>query len=107
MQIIITGAAGFLGQRLAKALLSSAIPFDELLLADVVLPVVPGNDKRIKCVATDLAESNAAHSLIGDQTEIVFHLAAVVSSQAEKDFDLGWRVNLDITRQLLEACRHR
>lgn len=107
MQIIITGAAGFLGQRLAKALLSNSIPFDELLLADIVLPANPGNDKRMKCVATDLAESNAAQALIGDQTGIVFHLAAVVSSQAEKDFDLGWRVNLDITRQLLEACRHR
>jgi nucleoside-diphosphate-sugar epimerase len=106
LQIIITGGGGFLGQRLAKALLSSKLPFNELVLADIVLPADPGGDKRIKCKEVDLSEEDAAADLITSQTDIVFHLAAVVSSHAEKDFDLGWRVNLDITRQLLESCRH-
>jgi len=105
LQIIITGGGGFLGQRLAKALLSSKLPFNELVLADITMPANPGSDKRIKCIEVDLSEPDAANKLITSQTDIVFHLAAVVSSQAEKEFDLGWRVNLDITRHLLEACR--
>lgn len=105
MKIIITGGAGFLGQRLAKAILNSSLLFDELLLVDIVMPPDPGKDDRINCKQVDLSEEAAAKKIITPETAIVFHLAAVVSSQAEKDFDLGWKVNLDITRQLLEACR--
>lgn len=106
MQIIITGGAGFIGQRLAKGLLTSAINFDELVLVDVVMPPNPG-DKRVSCMQIDLTEDGTAKKIINESTAILFHLAAIVSSHAEKDFDLGWKVNLDITRQLLEACRHK
>jgi D-erythronate 2-dehydrogenase len=106
MQIIITGGAGFLGQRLAKALLNSSINFDELVLVDMMTPPNPG-DMSVSCIQMDLSEDGAAKKIINDRTDIVFHLAAIVSSHAEKDFDLGWKVNLDITRQLLEACRQQ
>ena len=107
MKIIITGAAGFLGQRLAKAILNSSLIFDELVLVDIVMPSDPGKDDRVNCIQVDLSEESVAKNIITAETTIVFHLAAVVSSHAEKDFDLGWKVNLDITRQLLEACRHQ
>ena len=106
MQIIITGGAGFLGQRLAKALLQSNVSFDEILLADIVMPVIPVGDGRVTCQQVDLSEEDAAKKLVTSKTAVVFHLAAVVSSHAEKDFDIGYKVNLDITRLLLEACRH-
>jgi len=107
MQIIITGGAGFLGQQLMKALLGSSLVFEELLLVDIAMPTNAGDDKRVRCQQVDLSEDGAAGKLISSKTIIVFHLAAIVSSHAEKDFDLGWKVNLDTTRQLLEACRHQ
>ena len=105
MQIIITGGAGFLGQRLAKTLQKSQLKFDKLLLVDIVLPSNETKDKRIECRQIDLSEPGAT-SVITAETGIIFHLAAVVSSHAEREFDVGWKVNLDITRNLLEACRH-
>ena len=106
MQIIITGGSGFLGQRLKDALLNSDIAFDDLLLADVSEPTDVCADSRVQTRKVDLADASAMASLITAETQIIFHLAAVVSSQAEADFDLGWRVNVEATRNLVEACRH-
>lgn len=107
MQIIITGGAGFIGQLLAKKILNSAYDFSELLLVDILEPQIPASDIRLKCLKLDLAQPETVSNLIQAKTGLVFHLAAVVSSHAEADFDLGWKVNLDITRNLLEACRNK
>ena len=104
MQIIITGGGGFLGQKLAHALLHSSLSFSELLLVDIQEPQALA-DPRVRCLQADLTAPGVAESLISKHTAIVYHLAAIVSSHAEQDFDLGWRVNLDTTRSLLEACR--
>ncbi|MDL5386379.1 D-erythronate dehydrogenase [Aeromonas hydrophila] len=105
MQIIITGGGGFLGQKLARALLHSSLPFSELLLVDIQEPPALA-DPRVRCLQADLTAPGVAESLISERTTVVYHLAAIVSSHAEQDFDLGWQVNLDTTRSLLEACRH-
>ncbi|HEG4446272.1 hypothetical protein CF138_06770 [Aeromonas hydrophila] len=105
MQIIITGGGGFLGQKLARALLHSSLPFSELLLVDIQAPPALA-DPRVRCLQADLTAPGVAESLISERTTVVYHLAAIVSSHAEQDFDLGWQVNLDATRSLLEACRH-
>lgn len=105
MNIIITGGGGFLGQKLAKALVDSDHSFDSLILADIVEPAIPVSDTRIKPVCCDLSESAEIEKLITKDTSAVFHLAAIVSSHAEDDFDLGLKINLDTTRNLLERCR--
>ena len=105
MDILITGGAGFLGQRLAQHLLN--LPdLQRLTLADIVLPTSPEQDSRVDCVQADLTDSQATSRLITRDITAVFHLAAVVSGQAEANFDLGVRVNVGGTRNLLEAMRH-
>jgi D-erythronate 2-dehydrogenase len=102
MKILITGGGGFIGSRLAAAL-RARDPDAEITLLDVAFP--PGMDTRFKCVAGDVASSPVIEKALGGDTDSIFHLAAVVSGGAEADFDLGYRVNMDGTRALLEAAR--
>ena len=113
MRIVITGGAGFLGQRLARRLLERGSLTDargqsrkigEIVLLDVVPAMLPA-DSRLTTVAGDLADAAVVDRVLTRDTDTVFHLAAVVSGQAEADFDIGMRVNLDATRLLLERCR--
>jgi D-erythronate 2-dehydrogenase len=115
MKVLITGGAGFLGQRLARRLLDEGAlpgsegrtqPIDELTLLDVV-PAPSAGDTRVRSVVGDIAERRVLEDAIDPDTCAIFHLAAIVSGQAEADFDLGMRINLDASRQLLEVCRAR
>ena len=73
---------------------------------DIQQPQSPAGPQGSLSAQADLTEPGVAESLISERTAVVYHLAAIVSSHAEQDFDLGWQVNLDTTRTLLEACRH-
>jgi nucleoside-diphosphate-sugar epimerase len=112
MNVLITGGGGFLGYRLALRLLErktlsgpDAKPafISQIRLFDAAFP--PNPDPRVQCVKGDIAEPATLAEAMDADTASVFHLAAVVSAGAEADFDLGYRVNLDGTRNLLEACR--
>ena len=102
MKILITGGGGFIGSRLAQAL-KARHPGARIRLLDMAFP--PGLDRDFECIAGDVASPDVIARALGADTDSVFHLAAVVSGGAEADFDLGYRVNLDGTRELLEACR--
>jgi nucleoside-diphosphate-sugar epimerase len=102
MKILITGGGGFIGSRVAAAL-KARDPAADITLLDMAFP--PGLEGRFRCVSGDVASEEVIGMALGADTDSVFHLAAVVSGGAEADFDLGYRVNLDGTRALLEACR--
>src|SRR5881227_353465 len=109
MRIVITGGCGFLGRRVALKLLAEGSPLgrvDELALFDNAPSPLPlPEDKRLRLVTGDIADRDTVARLIAPGTAAVFHLAAIVSGQAEADTDLGYRVNLDGTRAVLDACR--
>jgi nucleoside-diphosphate-sugar epimerase len=109
MQVLIIGAAGMVGQKLAQKLAGDgalgAQAIDSMSLVDVVPSTVPPGTVRVEPVVSDMTEPATARGLISGRPEVIFNLAAVVSGEAEIDFEKGYHVNLDATRHLLEAVR--
>ena len=111
MHILIIGAAGMVGRKLTDRLIADGglggRPVDRLTLADVVAPPAPaGFTGDVATRTADLSAPGTAESLIADRPDVIFHLAAIVSGEAELDFDKGYRINLDGTRYLFDAIRH-
>ena len=114
MHIVITGGAGFLGQQLAKKLLDKEsltnvtgeqVEIQKLTLFDIVPPQNLLDDSRIDIITGDIRDPQVIAELITDNVDLIFHLAAVVSGEAEENFELGMQVNLTATQNLLERCR--
>jgi D-erythronate 2-dehydrogenase len=110
VDVLILGAAGMLGRKLTDRLVADGNvggrSLERLSLVDVVAPEQPaGAPGEVESIAADLAAPGAADRLVEGRPELIVHLAAVVSGEAEADFDKGYRVNLDGTRALLDAVR--
>ena len=110
MRILMTGAAGMVGRKLTARLAKDGVlagrQITALDLHDIVAadkPVIPGVEVAVH--TGDLADEGAAAALVAQRPDVIFHLAGVVSGEAEANFDLGYRVNLDGTRALFDAIR--
>lgn len=110
MHILVLGAAGMVGRKLVERLLRDGrlgnVPIARMTLQDVVAPARPENTGfPVDVVAGDFAVPGFADKLVAARPDVIFHLAAIVSGEAELDFDKGYRINLDGTRMLFDAIR--
>jgi len=108
--ILVTGSAGMLGRKLVERILRDghlgSRQVGELLLADAVPTQMPaGAPVGTRVFVSDISQPGAAAELVKSRPQVIFHLASVVSGEAEEDFDKGYRINFDGTRALFEAIR--
>jgi nucleoside-diphosphate-sugar epimerase len=110
MHILILGAAGMIGRKLTAKLVEhgrlGGVPIEALTLVDIIAPPLPAGAMRgVESHAADISVAATAAAAISGRPDIIFHLAAVVSGEAEADFEKGYSINLDGTRHLFEAIR--
>jgi nucleoside-diphosphate-sugar epimerase len=102
MRVLVTGAAGMIGRKFIERVLEDGgiggKPVEMLVLPEAASPI-------ITAVEGDVSTQSAVDGLLAYRPDLIVHLAGVVSGEAEADFDLGYRVNLDGTRRLLEGVR--
>jgi nucleoside-diphosphate-sugar epimerase len=110
MHILVIGAAGMIGRKLVDRLTTAGEfggrRIDNMTLFDVVEPQAPANAPfGVQTYASDLSTPGEASKLVAARPDIIYHLAAIVSGEAEADFEKGYRINLDGTRFLFDAIR--
>ncbi len=109
MHVLIIGAAGMIGRKLTAALIKKGElrgkPISALTLVDVIEPAKVAFSGTVTTAVADLSVEAEAKKLAGLRADVIFHLAAIVSGEAEADFDKGYRINMDGMRYLLEAIR--
>jgi D-erythronate 2-dehydrogenase len=110
MHVLITGAAGMIGRKLTSRLVGDGAlngkPIEKLTLVDISAPAKPERfGGGVDTIAADISDPATMHAAVGKRPDVIFHLAAVVSAEAELDFEKGTRINLDGSRALLEAIR--
>ncbi len=110
MHVLVIGAAGMVGRKLVEKLAAQpevlGFEVSRLTLADAVSPTVPAALPGIaEAVTLDLSKAGAARTLVASRPDVIFHLAAIVSGEAEQEFEKGYAVNLDGSRELFEAIR--
>jgi D-erythronate 2-dehydrogenase len=111
MHVLIIGAAGMIGRKLTAAIAGSgklgARSLSKLTLTDTIEPEIPsGFTGEVTNLALDISDPATAAQLVAGRPDVIVHLAAIVSGEAEQDFDKGYRINLDGTRYLFDAIRH-
>ncbi len=104
MKALITGAGGFVGQILAKKLIETGSA-SSLILVDVKEPPNPTTSQNVKCIAADLTKLSASEELIAPAPDVVYILHGIMSSGSEANLELGFSVNFDSVRQLLDVIR--
>ncbi len=104
-RVLILGGGGMVGQKLAQRLQDEGLngAACTITLHDMAFP--PDGAAAAHQVQGNLAEAGAMEALAAQKFDVIFHLASIVSGQAETDFDLGWQVNMQPTWALLEALR--
>ena len=110
MHILITGAAGMVGRKLTERLVAdgglNGKAIDRLTLVDVMKPDAPAGFRgKVDARALDISVQGTGRKLAAGRPDVIFHLAAVVSGEAETDFEKGYRINLVGMHYLLEAIR--
>ncbi|MCA9835558.1 MAG: SDR family oxidoreductase [Trueperaceae bacterium] len=108
MRVVILGGAGFLGQKLTKALLEKGDIKGQAISKLLVFDRFEANleaDERLEQITGDISQPTTLEKLILPDTDVIIHLAAIVSGEAEQNFDLGMQINLHATEALLEVCR--
>ncbi|MBO6858140.1 MULTISPECIES: D-erythronate dehydrogenase [Roseibium] len=110
MHVLVIGAAGMVGRKLVEKLAAQpevlGFEVSRLTLADAVSPTAPAALPGIaEAVTVDLSKAGAARTLVASRPDVIFHLAAIVSGEAEQEFEKGYAVNLDGSRELFEAIR--
>jgi D-erythronate 2-dehydrogenase len=110
MHILVIGAAGMVGRKLVERLAGDGAlggrRIERATLHDLFEPQVPANAPfQARTLSSDFSEPGEAEKLVAERPDVIFHLAAIVSGEAEADFDKGYRINLDGTRHLFEAIR--
>ncbi len=109
MHVLIIGAGGMIGRKLAARIAADGAlngrAVTRLTLADIAAPPIPGFTGAVDALATDMATPGAPARLVAGRPDVIFLLAAIVSGEAEADFDRGYAVNLDATRAVFDAVR--
>ncbi len=109
MKVLVIGAAGMIGRKLCERLLRDGhvggADIDQLVMADAVAGDLGAGVDFARSLVVDLAQPDAADTLLASRPDLIFHVAAIVSGEAEQNFDRGYAVNLDGTRALFEAIR--
>ena len=109
LHVLILGGGGFLGKRLAMDLLAHDRLVQgevaKLTLVDIHSPVDMPQDSRLQCIKEDFSDEATMEKILREKPDVIFHLAAIVSGEAEKNIDLGMKVNFHASLQLLELCR--
>jgi nucleoside-diphosphate-sugar epimerase len=109
MKILVTGAGGMIGRKLVERLVKEKSlggkPITAMTLVDVVDSPIPEGAQAAKAIVTDFSEKGVATTLIAERPDVIFHLAAIVSGDAEANFEKGYKINFNGSWALFEAIR--